>query len=49
GGLPTKFLKEAKKYHINQYQKVTLANQDTLFIHDTQELKTFSNSASHRR
>ncbi|CAG8546411.1 14279_t:CDS:10 [Racocetra fulgida] len=49
GELPDKLLIERKKYHISQFQKITLANQDTLFIHDTQELKTFSNSASHRQ
>ncbi|CAG8750407.1 517_t:CDS:2, partial [Cetraspora pellucida] len=36
GELPDKLLIERKKYHISQFQKITLANQDTLFIHDTQ-------------
>jgi hypothetical protein len=49
GELPAKLLKEAKKYHINKYKKVALVNQDTIFIHDTQELKTFSNSRNHRQ
>ncbi|MEG7979151.1 MAG: hypothetical protein NY202_04600 [Mollicutes bacterium UO1] len=48
GELPLTLLKESKKYHINQYKKVSFTNQNTLFIHDTQELKTFSNSDAQR-
>lgn len=41
GKLPTKLLKEVNKYHITHYQKITLLGKDNIFVHDTQELKSF--------
>jgi hypothetical protein len=40
GELPNKLNKEL--YHLKHYKKVTFQGQDNIFIHDLQELKSFT-------
>lgn len=42
GELPESLLKEKDKYHLENYQKVSLQSDSNIFIHDTQELKAFA-------
>lgn len=38
--LPSNILKQANLYHLTKYSRIGLKGQETLFIYDTQELKT---------